>query len=406
MRVALVMLLLRANFVSGAAQFAPNATAIPPNRLAFRDRAVTTCECSATTRGHPSFTADEPQRLSHWLRVLGTTSSNSPVYEEVLQLVHSSAVKVRTVYGEEGLVNLDASLREASDLVYCAYDSSTGINVANKDDDMYLALKRCDFVAEFATANEVRTRFVPSPPPGPDSIVLFTPMPTFTTEPTEEDIVEGTITALPEPDFGAIATLSPLPSTQPTVSPTATRSATRRSGLFEGCVAVEHLKGRKLQHTTVRRPVLCAFGLCATPNHALLVSGTWTSMREKCDEGLWKCDEDVKAVNNLHIPYGTRVRFNEDIVITPYDARFPIALTWLIHIVMDIFHLLYLSSTVACFATVVVVGRAIFVDAEMDPKARAVHTQEKLLGMGAKSYTGQCQPQHRHLIVRQLVCDG
>eukprot|EP00171_Calliarthron_tuberculosum_P018813 IDg18813t1 len=81
----------------------------------------------------------------------------------------------------------------------------------------------------------------------------------------------------------------------------------------EGCVAVEHLHGYVLQHRqNLRRSVLCARGFCATPNHALIVRGRWTSMRRLCAEE-WTCTASIRLVNNLKVSANTRAVVNDEI---------------------------------------------------------------------------------------------
>ncbi len=106
-----------------------------------------------------------------------------------------------------------------------------------------------------------------------------------------------------------------------------------KAGMFEGCVAVEHLKKtRFLQHPIhLRRSVLCHDGFCATPNHALIVDGVWTSMRRLCATR-WRCTSDTKLVNNLSVFDRTRLSVS-GIVITPYDVRVPVFVTWLLQFV-------------------------------------------------------------------------
>eukprot|EP00171_Calliarthron_tuberculosum_P007518 IDg7518t1 len=101
----------------------------------------------------------------------------------------------------------------------------------------------------------------------------------------------------------------------------------------EGCVAAHHLTGYSLQHReNLMRPVLCAHGLCATPNHALLYRGVLTSMRHLCISQDWSCVYAVMPVNNLNVIKNRQVRFSKDIVITPYDIRFPRFATWVAQI--------------------------------------------------------------------------
>ncbi len=117
--------------------------------------------------------------------------------------------------------------------------------------------------------------------------------------------------------------------------------------LNEGCVAVEHLEGYALQHAKhLERAVLCAKGFCATPNHALIVDGKWTSMARLCKE--WECVSTVKLVNNLKVVVNRRATHGE-FTITPYDMRFPRWCVWAVQIAEDVFHLV----AIACVLGVV-----------------------------------------------------
>ncbi len=103
----------------------------------------------------------------------------------------------------------------------------------------------------------------------------------------------------------------------------------------EGCVAVEHLEGYVLQHPQhLLRPVLCAEGFCATPNHAIIVDGVWTSMKRLCRTE-WQCVRSVKLVNNIKARANSRVNINSRIVVTPYDLRFPTWCVWVVQLLED-----------------------------------------------------------------------
>lgn len=109
----------------------------------------------------------------------------------------------------------------------------------------------------------------------------------------------------------------------------------------EGCVAIEHLAGLKLQHLrNLKRPVLCHEGFCATPNHAIIVQGVgYTSMKRECSRtGKWhgECTRDEKLVNNLRLFYHREIKINEEITITPFDFRYPKAAVWAVHILQEL----------------------------------------------------------------------
>ena len=115
----------------------------------------------------------------------------------------------------------------------------------------------------------------------------------------------------------------------------------------EGCVAVEHLKGYVLQHRHhLMREVLCGRGFCATPNHAIIVQGRTTSMKELCSTEGWECISTRKLVNNLKIAENTRAVAG-DVTITPYDIRFPVAAIWAVQIFEDGFSLISSAAALA-----------------------------------------------------------
>jgi len=104
----------------------------------------------------------------------------------------------------------------------------------------------------------------------------------------------------------------------------------------EGCVAIEHIKGYYTLHRNdMMRRVLCVpeIDFCATPNHALLIDGKWSSLKKMCTKEGWECTEEERLVNNLNFLFRTRLRFNDRIVITPYDASWPIFCTAIAQII-------------------------------------------------------------------------
>eukprot|EP00171_Calliarthron_tuberculosum_P014326 IDg14326t1 len=125
----------------------------------------------------------------------------------------------------------------------------------------------------------------------------------------------------------------------------------RKDGMTEGCVAVEHLNGFALQHRQhLRRPVLCADNFCATPNHAILFKGTFTSMKRLCAGQLY-CTAEVRLVNNLKVAVNRRAEVSDDIVVTPYDIRFPKALVWAAQMTEDAIRIVSKSLGVGVLLT-------------------------------------------------------
>lgn len=111
--------------------------------------------------------------------------------------------------------------------------------------------------------------------------------------------------------------------------------------LNEGCVAVEHLRGAVHQYLwPLRRPVVCrssAYGvLCATANHAIIYRGHYTSLTRLCAAQRWHgCWRSVALVNNMRVTVNRRLRVSPEIVLTPYDVRFPKAATWVAQLSQD-----------------------------------------------------------------------
>ncbi len=126
----------------------------------------------------------------------------------------------------------------------------------------------------------------------------------------------------------------------------------RSASWNEGCVAVEHLSGYVLQHPRhLARVVLCSRGFCATPNHAIIVRGRPTSMKELCAPGgQWKCMENFKLVNNLKLSVNRRARVTDEITITPYDVRFPRLFIWIAQMLEDVVQLVTLAAGTGAFA--------------------------------------------------------
>lgn len=109
----------------------------------------------------------------------------------------------------------------------------------------------------------------------------------------------------------------------------------------EGCVAIEHLIGHKLLYSRhLKRLVLCHNGFCATPNHAIVVSGVgYTSMKRECSfSGKWsgECTVDEKLVNNLRLIYHRKIRINDDITVTAFDYRYPKVVVWIVQILQEL----------------------------------------------------------------------
>lgn len=271
------------------------------------------CPCSPTTRG---FRKDEvlPEgraALMELVSSLGAIGNNNTIAASEATALYDECA---ATHGHEACVNWDASSIFMGDASLCMSDRATGRNVVKKDAMSVHTVGACDLRDDMKSpASSLRQ-----------------------------------IDNVNEPDSRVI----PVPTEFPEVD-----------SIFEGCVAIEHLPGVGLQHAAhLRRRVLCWNRFCATPNHAIIVDGKWTSMKAMCSAGgEWNCTRTIKRVNNLSVAYNTRYRYNRRIVITPYDSRFPRALMWLAQIIEDLIYFVgvatvfaFISAIAAVFATALV----------------------------------------------------
>eukprot|EP00171_Calliarthron_tuberculosum_P021268 IDg21268t1 len=77
-------------------------------------------------------------------------------------------------------------------------------------------------------------------------------------------------------------------------------------------------------------------------------------MKRLC-AGEWKCVRTSKLVNNLKISANTRAIVSEDIVVTPYDLRFPLWATWVVQIAEDALNIVGASVVVGGIAALALV---------------------------------------------------
>ncbi len=121
------------------------------------------------------------------------------------------------------------------------------------------------------------------------------------------------------------------------------RGASKTAPKNEGCVSVRHFgKDAVLQHRWhLLRDVLCWRSFCATPNHGIYYRGVYTSLGGLCRFNN-QCIKSRMLVNNLKIMVQRRYRVNHEIVVTPYDVRFPWPLIWVVQIGEDVLELVLL----------------------------------------------------------------
>lgn len=267
--------------------------------LARPQSAVTLCLCSATSRGYPSVEKESVARRVQeaYDEYLGQSWKNISETSRLTRLLRQAFYEGREKFGMEGMVNFDAAVLRKQGPGICVFANDTGLNVPffNRTGDAKVS---CEAEA-FASSENQRAQFI--------------------------GVGERLTTVAPP---------RPPPSNSPAPSP-------KISIRNEGCVAAEHLEGHTMQHATHwLRPVLCARGFCATENHAIIFEGQWTSMRRLCDDGALECTTESRLVNNLKISRSRRVQFDDTIVITPYDARFPKWCVWLVQMAEDMVSLL------------------------------------------------------------------
>lgn len=399
-----------------------------------RNTTTTMCLCSPSAAGHPPLTDPAAVALTALFRDLSREKRGSLRRPTILKKIQRQIVSIAMRYGLEGYANLDAKLRSIVPQTHCYYDRVTGMNlipiITDDTPRPYVAVsaRGCDKVTGFQAAVMKATPaqkklLVPSPGPKgaegdvsarrlPDAIEIARkregvknpgPLP-----PTMAELGAPSLPPVPSMGIPTPSMELPVPSPAPSASPSASPSALPSSSAVaspspapvnEGCVAVEHLASASLQHTEhLRRSTLCARGFCATPNHAIVVEGRWTSMKAMC-EGEWECTKEVKLVNNLKLAVNRRWRFDESIVITPYDARFPRAAVWAVQMAEDVFALLAaaIAAGVLAGAGVLAASWASAEVADLPPVQMAVD------GVPARMW-GACAPAaHRMSLSQPLV---
>lgn len=321
-----------------------------PTRI---ERGLTGCACSPSRRGFAS-SHNFTSALRDYVEVLHEEErpSTMPLLSELYFKVRRLFAQCAAERGLEACVNIDAALRADCrfTVTMCTFDRTSGINLNHvPDEQVFEQVPACDERAQFRSP-DARLGRLPNPPlfanppssrhrgdhiaAGGGHFATYScdgaaPLPRSNTQKIfdwsphsfeEEPLIAGAVYD---------ATADPEPSTMPA----------RDMKVSEGCVAVEHLQGLPLFHRhSLRRPVLCHAGFCATPHHAIVVRGETTSMGRLCKRR-WKCTEETKLVNNINVFERTSAIVKGGIEITPYDVRFPPALTWVAQGFMALFWL-------------------------------------------------------------------
>lgn len=347
------------------------------------------CDCSPTNRGYKVNTLVELRKsVSEVDELVADMKSKKLPAAEIAETETEEAIKrwksCRNNFSAEECVNADTALRLGSCYPncrsFCKFDEPSWENV-NGDKRLPSCKKSVSLNAIspdiIAGKAERSTEFRPpamrpSPVPVSGASTAATASDTTkNTAATATDKATGNAdttntastqeNALPIPPENertvSDTANSPVDGTDVVIPPVAQAespepepSALPPNRVNEGCVAVEHLSGYVLQHRAhLSRAVLCSKGFCATPNHAIIVRGEWTSMKRMC-KSEWNCVQAVKLVNNLKLAANRRVVVNDEITITPYDIRFPLWATWVAQMAEDVVGLVGVSVAVGAAA--------------------------------------------------------
>lgn len=315
------------------------------------------CGCSPSTRGYRINVLTELKQSREQIiqfsaelfGKIGTDLSLKPV--DIAKNIDLKVVSLwkscLANYKHEECVNADTALRVCGTgkncNSFCKYNPATWINIldgkntASCDKSAILSSDDPNIIAgnpEKPTV--VRPSATPTQTPTPSSIPA--PFPSKKPEPfvpvqnstNSNSSASNNIAASSTPNVTGTPLASPIRPEGGFSPPAASGTA----AVNEGCVAIEHLNGYDLQHKNhLRRMVLCSSSeqFCATPNHAIIVDGKWTSMKQLC-KSTWNCVRTVKLVNNLRITSHRRATISEGIILTPFDIRYPRWCVWVVQI--------------------------------------------------------------------------
>lgn len=374
-------------------------TPVAGSGAGLRPRQYVLCECSPTDRGYRKDVRDELATKMNELSVkVSELESDEKPRGEITDYIVEYTTEVwedcAREYTAEECANADASLRTACGnsrcASYCEYDSGTWSNWNAKGE----TAPACDTDSKWAAKSPLITsgKFKPdevsrsssNPRPGPKGIpprvkARDTETPgapiSSISKGTDAGVLpprkpkRGNDASKSQPESGVSSGIDVgngtetetgagvlTATTEPELQPGIPELGRERRQVNEGCVAVEHLEGYVLQHRRhMLRPVLCSEGFCATPNHALIVDGKWTSMSVLCGVGgVLQCVQTKKLVNNLKVLANRRAVINDRITVTPYDARFPRFAVWIVQCLED-------SVQLVMYATLLSVLVAFFV---------------------------------------------
>lgn len=324
------------------------------------------CICSPTSRGS-SFGVRTRLRTvlsnAHQVYLVSRIQkgkSHALAFDDASYYALSWFKLFRSLYGFEAIVNADAALRGTYSIALCVYDKLTGKNfyLDRASDGTirgYASTTSCmsristrsrpEYLGEAPENSPGETNEGERSPEPPDQSPIPTPSSTSTPIPTPSP------TTSPEKETGIYPALPPSPTgntsaSSPEDGPSDAEAPIPQAN--EGCVDVRHLQGYVLQHSRhLLRDVLCYGSFCATPNHAIIVNGKLTSTKRLCQAAAWKCSVTKIYVNNLKISANTRARYR-DIVITPYDIRYPVALLWFVQMAEDVLQIVVTSICAGC----------------------------------------------------------
>lgn len=317
--------------------------------------AVRECSCSASERGYPVLQRRDLALFKELLEELGGLPQHSKRRLAVTDEIILLGDELTKDYGVEGVVNADRAIRMRSitSAAYCVYDAVSQRNlvrdVRTKDSFDYVSLKSCSAFEETRAPSHVVAMLVNA------TNVVNGENETGAMDEEPQLSVSPVVT--PNASSSTVPSKPPLIITSPSASASPITMAQR---LNAGCVAVEHIQGHQLQYTRhLLRRVTCWNEICATQHHSLIVNGKWTTMLSLCSQQQQECTEREMYVNNLAIAFTTRLQLTENVIVTPYDARYPIFLCWLAQMVHDSIWLISQSMFMSFIAALLVMANSV-----------------------------------------------
>lgn len=317
------------------------------------------CDCTGSGAPVNEKVKEELQAGINFINSIDSERSQGTAYE----VINNCTAK----HGFDTCMNAEASLRiNENTTTLCVYDKITKSNLAEDDTGLLRQVVKCtpDKVSNsssltinenVSSGNKANSPSVQSSPKSASvsqtakpstAPVTIPPTKSTVNKPSTEPNPTKTPAPATDTSSATTSTTSTNPAETPPVSATpegntsadantetanaVDEPATSPSArVNEGCVAIEHLQGYALQHSShLWRPVYCTRGICATKHHALIVDGVYTSMKQLCARE--DCVQTSKYVNNLNVFKNRHVQIAPGVIATPYDVRFPQFAIWLV----------------------------------------------------------------------------